>query len=471
MTATAVRVPADRRRLHRTRVPRRAAWWPAAVRALTTAGLVVVLLLWAEGGGPDALRGGGVGALAAVGRIGGLLASYLLLLQVLAMARVPWVERSFGQDAVTRWHRWTGFASFHLMLLHVVAALAVHAARTHAAWPRATWDAVTTMPGMAAATVGTALLVVVVLSSVRAARRRVRYERWHLLHLYAYVGVGLALPHQLWTGDDFARSALATVFWWGLWAVASVAVLVFRVGLPLWVSLRHGLRVASVVQEGDGVVSVHVSGRHLRRLRVEPGQYFVWRFLSGPGWTRGHPLSLSAAPSSLGLRVTVGTRGDDGARIAALRPGTRVLVEGPYGRLGRTSPARRRVAAFAAGSGISPVMAVLHETAGTALVDTLVLRTSRPDLVPLADDIRWLTSETGLRFVVLAGPRAPRGPAWLPAGAWQGDGPSAVRALVPDLAEHDVLVCGPALWTRALVADLHAAGVRRDAVRVERFDW
>ena len=61
---------------------------------------------------------------------------------------------------------------------------------------------------MLLATAGTALLVMVVVTSVRAARRRLRYESWHLLHLYAYLGVGLALPHQLWTGTDFVVLAV-----------------------------------------------------------------------------------------------------------------------------------------------------------------------------------------------------------------------------------------------------------------------
>ncbi len=48
----------------------------------------------------------------------------------------------------------------------------------------------------------------------KPARRRLRYEAWHLLHLYAYLGVGLALPHQLWTGADFTSSRAATLYWW-----------------------------------------------------------------------------------------------------------------------------------------------------------------------------------------------------------------------------------------------------------------
>jgi hypothetical protein len=35
-------------------------------------------------------------------------------------------------------------------------------------------------------------------------------------HLDAYLGVGFALPHHLWTGPDFLDSTARTVFWCGL---------------------------------------------------------------------------------------------------------------------------------------------------------------------------------------------------------------------------------------------------------------
>ena len=74
---------------------------------------------------------------------------------------------------------------------------------------------------MLLALAGTACLVMTVVTSVRAARARLRHESWHLLHLYAYLGVGLALPHQLWTGQEFLLSPGRTVFWWSMWIAAA----------------------------------------------------------------------------------------------------------------------------------------------------------------------------------------------------------------------------------------------------------
>ena len=218
------------------------------------------------------------------------------------------------------------------MLVHIVTIIIGYASAPMAEVPATTWDLVTNYGGMLLAVAGTACLVMVVVTSIKAARRRLRYESWHLLHLYAYLGVGLAIPHQLWTGQEFLRSPAATVYWWTLWAAAAAAVLVWRLALPLWRSLRHGLRVTSVVRESSDVVSVYLTGRRLDRLPVRAGQFLNVRFLDGPGMTRANPFSLSARPGR-SLRITAKALGDGSARLAHLRPGTRVLFEGPYGRL------------------------------------------------------------------------------------------------------------------------------------------
>ncbi|WP_278256995.1 hypothetical protein [Nocardioides convexus] len=60
-----------------------------------------------------------------------------------------------------------------------------------------------------------------------------------------------------------ATSASRTVFWWGAWGLAVAAVLLWRVGLPVLVNVRHRLRVTSVAVEAPGVWSVYLTGRRL----------------------------------------------------------------------------------------------------------------------------------------------------------------------------------------------------------------
>ncbi|BFU44401.1 ferric reductase-like transmembrane domain-containing protein [Krasilnikovia sp. MM14-A1004] len=445
-------------------------WWADLGGLGAGLSLLVVTALWVRNGAVQQVAGGGWEAVAALGRLAGLWAADLMLLQVLLLARIPLVERAFGQDRLARWHRWTGFTSFHLMLAHIVLITLGYAGPVHANAFAQFWDLLVTYPGMLLAGAATGLLIMVVVTSVRAARRRLRYESWHLLHLYAYLGVGLALPHQLWTGADFVGSAPARAYWWTLYALCAGAVLIYRLGLPAWRSWRHRIEVSHVVTEGPGLTSVYLRGRHLDRLPVRAGQFLQWRFLDGPGWSRAHPYSLSAPPRPDSLRITVKDLGDGSARVAALRPGVRVLVEGPYGKLTGESYTGGPVTMFACGVGITPLLALLWELPYRAGEATLVYRARGEADLAFRTELEWLAAHRGVRLVFLLGPRAAR-PSWLPARYAEHTDVAALRQIAADIDRHHVYVCGPDPWTDAVRAAARAAGVPADRIHTEQFAW
>lgn len=426
--------------------------------------LGLVTWWWADGNGLTDLGGWATG-LTSLGRLTGLLASLLLLVQVLLMARLPSLEQAFGQDRLARLHRLVGFSSFNLMLAHLGLISWGYAAGSLSGLPATFWQLTVTYPGMLLALAGTIALCLVVVTSIRAARSALRYESWHLLHLYAYLGVGLALPHQLWTGQEFLASPGRTVFWWGLWAAAALSVVIFRVLVPLWRSRRHQLRVTSVVEEGDGVFSVYLTGHRLDRLRVRAGQFLHWRFLAGPGWSRAHPYSLSAAPDGRSLRISVKRAGDGSSELAHVRPGTPVVVEGPYGRLSERARSRHKVLLIGAGVGVTPLRA-LAEGLGYEPGDATLLYRYRDE--PLfVEELQQLRSERGLQVVGLPGRR--RRSSWLPVGA--GHDLDVLRQLVPDVAERDVFICGPDVWAGQVRRTLEQAGCPRRNIHVESFGW
>ncbi|MCA2213382.1 ferredoxin reductase family protein [Jidongwangia harbinensis] len=443
-------------------------WWADAAGVAVGASLLVVTALWVRNGGVRQVSSGGPPMVFAVGRLAGLLASDLLLVQVLLMARIPVLERAFGQPRLTRWHRWTGSTSFHLMLLHLQWTVLGSSAATRTGFFAELARLVSSGAGMLLAAVGSGLLVLVAVTSVRAARRRLRYESWHALHLYAYLGIGLALPHQIGTGTEFVGSPAARAYWWTLYALAAGAVVVYRIGVPVWRNRRHRLTVRGVVPEAPGITSVHLTGRRLDRLPVRAGQYFLWRFLDGPGWTRAHPFSLSAAPRDDGLRITVRDVGDGSARIARLRPGTRVLFEGPFGKLtGETYPGGP-VVLLACGIGITPLLALLGELPYGRADATLVYRARSADEAAFGAELGWFAEHRGVRVVHLIGPRAGDS-SWLPATlAGHGD-VAELRRIAPDIARAQVYVCGPEAWAGSVRAAARAAGVPDSRLHTELF--
>lgn len=472
MTATASPV-------HRSPVPDRSAparlpvtprWWPDAGGVLAGTTLLIVTALWVSNSGLQQLTAGGTTAVSAIGRLTGLWASDLLLLQVLLLARIPMIERAFGQDRLARWHRWTGFTSFWLMITHILLITIGYTGTDSPHLLGELWAMIWTYPGMLLATAGTLAVIMVVVTSIRAARRRLRYESWHLLHLYAYTGVALALPHQLWTGTDFIGNTAATTYWWTLYAISAGAVLAYRIGLPVWRNLRHRLTVDRVVTEGPGLTSVYLSGRHLDRLPVRAGQFFQWRFLDGPGWTRAHPYSLSATPHGHGLRITVKDLGDGSARVASLQPGTKVLVEGPYGKLtGETYPGGP-VVMLACGIGVTPLLALLGELPYQPGEATLIYRARTEDEIAFRAELDWFAAHRGVRIIYLLGKRAHR-PSFLPAQYAGAPDAEALGRMAPWIAYSQVYICGPETWTQAAHTAARNAGVTTANLHTELFAW
>jgi predicted ferric reductase len=156
---------------------------------------------------------------------------------------------------------------------------------------------------MITATIGTGMLIAVVATSLVIVRRRLRYEWWYAVHLLAYGGIALSWFHEIPTGNELVLDRNAANYWRALYIVTLVVLIVWRVLVPLAAAFRYRLRVAEVTVEGSDVVSLRITGRNLGRLRAEPGQFFLWRFLAPRSWGTAHPFSLSAAPDASPARA------------------------------------------------------------------------------------------------------------------------------------------------------------------------
>ena len=290
-------------------VARRRRGAAAVVYAVALANAGVIVWLWAHGGNLDARSTGDV--FTSIGRLTGLLSAYLALLQVILLARLPALERAVGFDRLSVWHRWNGHACIDLVIAHVVFTVWGYALMDRFTIGEELWTMLGggVYPGMVTATIGTMMLLAVVATSLVIVRRRLSYEWWYAVHLLAYAGIALSWFHEIPTGNELVLDRAAADYWRGLY-VATIAVLVvFRLGMPLVQLLRHRLRVAGVTEEAPGVVSLRIVGRQLDRLRAEPGQFFLWRFLDRRRIWSAHPFSLSAAPDGKPLRITVSSPG------------------------------------------------------------------------------------------------------------------------------------------------------------------
>jgi predicted ferric reductase len=434
-------------------------WWLFAVLTLNAMGATGLFIV---GGGAGSLGAPG-GVTTALGRLAGLYGALGLVLQLVLIARVPWLERRLGMDRLTLWHRWSGFWVLWLLLAHVVLIALGYAGQDRSPVLSEVRTLLFDTQDVLKAAVAMVLLVVVAVTSARVARRRVQYETWHFVHLYAYLAVVLSFLHQVTVGRDFVDAPLGRLYWWWLYGTALGAVLVFRVVVPLWRGLRHGLRVRSVVPEGTDVVSVYIDGRRLDELPARAGQFFLWRFLTRDRWWQAHPYSLSAMPDGQTLRITVKALGDGSAALRWLRPGTRVLAEGPYGAFTRQARTRRSVLLIGGGVGVTPIRALLEELTGAREDVVVIYRVSdRRDAVLVAE-MQRLAHQCGAPLHVVIGPSTATGRY----GSIMG--PRHLSAMVPGIQHRDVYLCGPPGMTDTVLRSLDALGVPATQCHTERF--
>lgn len=421
--------------------------------------------LWVQGYGLNGIDSVSSG-LRSLGRLFGLWASALMLLQVFLMARVPVIEANYGQHALTKTHRTVGFMSFFFMMAHIVAIVAGYSAIEGGALGFLT-EFTLHYPGGLVAVAGTVALCAVVATSIKAARASMRYETWHLIHVYAYLGAGLALPHQLWTGSSFTQNALASAMWWSAWIVVALAVVVFRIVRPIMRSRRAGLIVDEVREVGGGITEVVVRGSDVASLNPRGGQFMWWRFAGAQHSLRAHPYSLSAAPTTDRMRITVKCVGDDSLAVRDLPIGSRVSVEGPYGALHIDQARGSKMLMMASGIGVTPMMGMIDELPPESGA-IVVYRTRSAQRDPLVAPLQNLCSKRDVHLVLAEGPRREFF-SWLPDTVGDACDDEVLLRIAPDLAERTAFVCGSKGWADAATEALERAGVPRHATYVESF--
>ncbi len=392
-------------------------------------------------------------------RFAALIGTYFALLGILLVARIPWVERGVGHDRLVTWHRKLGPWSLYLIGFHILLITVGYAGQFQVSIFSELIDILTTFDWMWAALAGFVFMITAGVTSYKKARAKLSYETWWMIHISTYAAIALSFMHQILNGPMFIGHPLNKAFWIALYSAMVFAIIYWRFVIPIYRSLRHGIRVEKVVVEGPGMVSVIMRGHQLHRLNAQGGQFFGWRFLAKGHALISHPYSLSAAPTAHYLRITVKDLGDHSRSLADLKPGTRVFMEGPYGAFTAGRASRKHVVLIGGGVGITPVRAIIEEFRNGVQLDVIV-RVSRSEDLILREELDYLAAQSdgSIRIHYLVGSRKLH-----PMDA------KSITALVPRFADSDIYICGPAPLVNAVRDAAHEVGVPKNRFHDEAF--
>ena len=401
------------------------------------------------------------GAVLSLSRLAALVGTYLSVIGIFLIARIPVVEKSIGHDQLVIWHRNLGPWSLYLIGAHFFLVVVGYAGQDQMTLAQEIWRMLNDFAWMWWALAGFVLMIQAGITSYKKARAKYSYETWWILHVLTYGAVASAFMHQIQNGQMFIEHPLNRAYWIGLYLLMAFSVVWCRILMPVARSLRHDLRVESVVEESPDVYSVIMKGRNLAKLGAEGGQFFEWRFLSKGHFLVAHPYSLSAAPSARYMRITVKGLGDHSRSLATIKSGTRVLIEGPYGVFRAGQAHSKRVVLIGGGIGVTPVRALLDEFKNSVQID-FIYRASREEDLALKGELDQIAAESGgsTRVHYMVGSRREH-----PMDA------AHLVSVVPRVRDSDIYICGPKPLVAAVVQAAHDLGMSADRVHHEEFEF
>jgi len=408
----------------------------------------------------------------AVNRLTALVGTSLLLIHMILVARIPWLEQILGLDKLTHAHKKLGKPLLYLLLAHTITALISYSISDGVGVFTTLFNLIGGYTDLLLAFIGLVLMILVVVSSITAARRKLSYEAWYLIHLLSYISIFAAIPHQFSLGTEFLAEPLLAAYFIALYVFVGLNIVWFRFLYPIVRSLAMSLKVASVRPEANRTTSMVIGGKRIESLGAEAGQFFMLRVLTAKQWWRPHPFSVSASPNNT-IRFTVGNRGDDTSLLQDIKAGTRVILEGPFGVFSESKRSKQHVLLLAAGIGVAPIRALAESLAAEPGDVTVVYRVTDRSNAALLDEVERICLERSHTLHILDGPR-PDGPGFLPKQeASEKPAPEYARliGLAPFTAESDIYICGPSAWSNAAVHSLKKINVPKASIHVEEFAW
>jgi predicted ferric reductase len=222
------------------------------------------------------------------------------------------------------------------------------------------------------------------------------------------------------------------------------------------------------VPERGGATTVALRADGHPGRRFWPGQFAWLKLADAPYALTEHPFSYASSGERPDRpEFTIKAYQGFSRRIPEqLGPGTRVLLDGPYGSYRLRADAERLVL-IAGGIGITPIISLLRTAAdvGDRRPFVLVYGSLHWEQVTFREQLDQLQRRLNLRVIhVLTDP---------PSG-WTGetgfiDDPLLARHLPRDLAAADVFVCGPPPMLGLAVGALQRLGVAPERVHTEQF--
>lgn len=281
----------------------------------------------------------------------------LMGLQFIPTARLPLLREVFPLDTLYAFHHRLSIAAFVLSLAHPVILFIQNPYTLRLLnLFTAPWRA-------RAAVVGTFLLLLLVLTSVKRLALRLSYENWRLLHDILSAGVVALILYHILKVNYYTSVPLQRWLWIALGCLWAGMILYIRVIKP-WQLLKRPYRVVEVIRERGQTWSLILEPVGHPGVPFRAGQVAWLSIGHSPFRIEEHPFSYASSadhPERTGFAIK--ELGDFTSQIGNLKPGTPVYIDGPYGTFDLDHHPQGNYVFIAGGIGSAPIMGMLRTLA------------------------------------------------------------------------------------------------------------
>jgi predicted ferric reductase/mono/diheme cytochrome c family protein len=438
----------------------------------------VPLVLWARSGPLEPRFDGSFATFESVAVLCAFAGTSAFALNLLLGARLRFVEALFGGlDRMYKTHRVNGQVAFALLLGHVALILA----------SRATVSTDTALDLLGPGAGRTVFVGVLTFAAMTVAILLTLFVRLgHEVFVYVQRAFGfifLAATYHVFTTDGAADESTALNVYMATLATGGVAAFVYR-SLLGNVLVRRRPYTVTAVNRLDEFVTEIVMEPSQQPLQFAPGQFLFVNFRSlalgeqfrpldvsvqrqvfsiraGEVSNQFHPFSITSAPHERTLRITVKAVGDYTRALRGLEEGAEAIVEGPYGSFSHRGLPGRGQLWLAGGIGVTPFLSMARSLryANEPAVDFYYC-VERAEEAHFLDELRAIAARRGdFRVSVMARDEV---------GLLTAERLAREHG---DLAEREILICGPPAMIESLRSQLLAYGVPGDRIHAEEFGF
>ncbi len=373
---------------------------------------------------------------------------------VLSM-RITWLEDFFGgMNRVYQAHHTLGGIAFILLLIHPLLLVYPYSSGAWSAaaaffLPGSDW---TINIGMAALLSMMALLIITYYLDFP-------YEVWRFTHKFLGAAFFLGAMHGLLVSSDVSHYRPLFVYITGITAIGMIAF-IYRTLLGRVLVPRHAYIVSDVIDAEGNVTQLILNPEKSGAImHFYPGQFVFLSMTDKVSQDRDpHPFSISSSPLQETIRLSIKALGDYSTWIRSATKGSKVFLEGPYGRFSSYFNPAKSYVWIGGGIGITPFISMAYTLTGVIPVDIYYCMTNPSEAAHLTELKDIEDSIGNVRIIP-----------WYSAEKGRITA-KHIEELSGSLVEKHIFICGPPAMMHALKKQLKELGVSGHHIYTEEFE-